>query len=102
MANLELAVPMQADMTFRIASQTKQFTAVAVLQLVQAGKLKLTDTVGSILKDYPAVGRDITVHQLLTHTEGLKNLSRMPEFRENKAKDATLTADGRAVFHASA
>jgi CubicO group peptidase (beta-lactamase class C family) len=53
--------------------------------------LKLTDTVGSILKDYPAVGRDITVHQLLTHTAGLKNLSRMPEFRENKAKDATLT-----------
>jgi CubicO group peptidase (beta-lactamase class C family) len=99
MANLELAVPMQADMKFRIASQTKQFTAVAVLQLVQAGKLKLTDTVGSIVKDYPAVGRDLTVHQLLTHTAGLKNLSRLPEFRENKPKDATL-AEMVALFSA--
>lgn len=99
MANMELAVPMQADMKFRIASQTKQFTAVAVLQLVQAGKLKLTDTVGSILKDYPAVGRDLTVHQLLTHTAGLKNLSRLPEFRENKPKDASL-ADMVALFSA--
>lgn len=97
MANLELGVPMQADMKFRIASQTKQFTAVAVLQLVQAGKLKLTDTVGSILKDYPAVGRDLTVQQLLTHTAGLKNLSRLPEFRENKPKDATL-AEMVALF----
>ena len=99
MANLELAVPMQADMKFRIASQTKQFTAVAVLQLVQAGKLKLTDTVGSIVKDYPAVGRDLTVHQLLTHTAGLNNLSRLPEFRENKPKDATL-AEMVALFSA--
>lgn len=99
MANMELAVPMQADMKFRIASQTKQFTAVAVLQLVQAGKLQLTDTVGSILKDYPAVGRDLTIHQLLTHTAGLKNLSRLPEFRENKPKDATL-ADMVALFSA--
>jgi len=99
MANMELAVPMQADMKFRIASQTKQFTAVAVLQLVQAGKLKLTDTVGSILKDYPAVGRDLTVHQLLTHTAGLKNLSRLSEFRENKPKDASL-ADMVALFSA--
>lgn len=97
MANLELGVPMQADMKFRIASQTKQFTAMAVLQLVQAGKLKLTDTVGSLLKDYPKVGRDITVHQLLTHTAGLKNLSRLPEFRENKPKDATL-AEMVALF----
>jgi CubicO group peptidase (beta-lactamase class C family) len=99
MANMELAVPMQADMKFRIASQTKQFTAVAVLQLVQAGKLKLTDTVGSILKEYPAVGRDLTIHQLLTHTAGLKNLSRLPEFRENKPKDASL-ADMVALFSA--
>ena len=97
MANLELGVPMQADMKFRIASQTKQFTAVAILQLVQAGKLKLTGTVGSILKDYPAVGRDLTVQQLLTHTAGLKNLSRLPEFRENKPKDATL-AEMVALF----
>lgn len=89
-ANLELAVPMQADSNMRLASLTKQFTAVAVLQLVQEGKITLQHKVGQVLPEYPAVGRDITIHQLLTHSSGIPNLSRMPEFKENKAKDAEL------------
>lgn len=96
-ANLELNVPMQADSNLRLASLTKQFTAMAVLQLVNSGKLSLQQTVGQVLPDYPAVGRAITVHQLLTHTSGIPNLSRMPEFRENKAKDASL-AEMVALF----
>lgn len=98
MANLELAVPMQANSNLRLASQTKQFTAMAVLQLVHAGKISLQHKVGAVLKDYPAVGRDISIHQLLTHTSGIPNLSRMPEFKENKAKDATL-AEMLALFN---
>jgi len=90
LADLETATPMRADSNLRLASQTKQFTAMAVLQLVQAGKIKLEHKVGEVLKDYPAVGRDITIKQLLTHSSGIPNLSRMPEFRDNKAKDATL------------
>ena len=90
MANLETATPMRADSNLRLASQTKQFTALAVLQLVQAGKIKLEHKVGTVLPDYPAPGRDVTIKQLLTHSSGIPNLSRMPEFRENKAKAATL------------
>lgn len=90
LANMELSVPMQADSNLRLASLTKQFTAMAVMQLVHSGKLSLQQTVGQILSDYPAVGRAITVQQLLTHTSGIPNFSRMPEFRQNKAKDATL------------
>jgi CubicO group peptidase (beta-lactamase class C family) len=90
LANLETATPMRPDSNLRLASQTKQFTAMAVLQLVQAGKMKLEHKVGEILKDYPAPGRDVTIQQLLTHSSGIPNLSRMPEFRENKAKAATL------------
>lgn len=98
MANLELAVPMQANSNLRLASQTKQFTAMAVLQLVHAGKISLQHKVGEVLKDYPAVGRDISIHQLLTHSSGIVNLSRMPEFKQNKAKDATL-AEMLALFN---
>ena len=59
------------DTTFHIGSITKQFTAAAILLLQDQGKLSVTDTVGKYLPDYPAVGRDITIRQLLTHTSGV-------------------------------
>jgi CubicO group peptidase (beta-lactamase class C family) len=71
MANLELNVPMKTDMVFCLASMTKQFTAVAILQLVQEGKISLTDTVGKFLPDYPSHLKPITLYQLLTHTGGV-------------------------------
>jgi CubicO group peptidase (beta-lactamase class C family) len=77
MANMELGVPMQTDMLFSIASITKQFTAVAVLQLVQQGKLSLNDSVGKFIPDYPAVSKGITIEQLLTHTAGVPNAVNM-------------------------
>jgi CubicO group peptidase (beta-lactamase class C family) len=73
MSNLELGVPMSTDAVFSIASMTKQFTAVAVLQLVEKGTLSLADTVGRFLPDYPVALRGITVEQLLTHTAGVPN-----------------------------
>jgi CubicO group peptidase (beta-lactamase class C family) len=58
---------------FNLASMGKMFTAVAIMQLIESGKLKLEDTVGKILSDYPnkTVRDNITVHQLLTHTSGM-------------------------------
>ncbi|HTV20289.1 MAG TPA: alpha/beta fold hydrolase [Polyangiaceae bacterium] len=57
---------------FRIASMTKMFTAVAVLQLVQAGKLRLDAPLGTYLPDYPNqdIARKVTLDHLLTHTGG--------------------------------
>lgn len=71
MANLELNVPMKEEMVFNIASQTKQFTAVAVLQLIEQGKLSLQDEITKYLPDYPLNGQKITVEHLLTHTAGI-------------------------------
>ena len=57
---------------FRIASITKMFTAVAVLQLVEAGKLKLDDPLAAVLPGVPHA-REVTIRQLLMHTSGIPN-----------------------------
>jgi CubicO group peptidase (beta-lactamase class C family) len=61
------------DTPFLIASVSKQFTAAAVLQLEERGKLKTSDAIGKYLKDAPADKSQITIHQLLTHTWGVGN-----------------------------
>jgi D-alanyl-D-alanine carboxypeptidase len=60
------------DTRFRIGSMNKMFTAVATLQLVQAGKLELDDTVGKHLPGYPNqdIANKVTIHHLLSHTGG--------------------------------
>jgi CubicO group peptidase (beta-lactamase class C family) len=68
---------------FRIGSLSKQFTAVLVLQLVEQGQLKLDGPVADYLPDYPLpAGRQITLHQLLSHTAGLPDFTRLPAFAE--------------------
>jgi len=67
MADLELGVPAKPEMIFRIGSMTKQFTAVAVLQLVKEGKVSFDDPLSKYVPDYPGT-EAITVEQLLTHT----------------------------------
>jgi CubicO group peptidase (beta-lactamase class C family) len=77
MANLELQVPMSADHVFEIGSITKQFTAVAILMLVEAGKLNVQDEITKYLPDYPTQGHTITIHHLLNHTSGIKSYTSM-------------------------
>ena len=70
-ANLELNVPMQPEMVFRIGSMTKQYTAIAVLQLVEKGKISLQDNIQKLIKGSPDKWQSITVENLLTHTSGI-------------------------------
>jgi CubicO group peptidase (beta-lactamase class C family) len=76
-ANVELNTPMQPDNVFRIGSITKQFTAVAILQLVEQGKISLQDSVQKYIKDFPSKGATITIENLLTHTSGLVDYTSM-------------------------
>lgn len=71
-ADREKAIANTIDTRFRIGSMNKMFTATAILQLVQAGKIALTDPVGRHVRDYPnqAIATKVTIHQLLTHTGG--------------------------------
>lgn len=60
-----------AHTSFRVGSITKGFTAVAILQLAEAGLLAPEDTIGAHLPEYPLPGAAVTLHQLLSHTGGL-------------------------------
>jgi CubicO group peptidase (beta-lactamase class C family) len=56
---------------FRLASLTKQFTAMAVMLLVHDGKLRYDETLTEVFPEFPAYGKTITIRQLLNHTSGL-------------------------------
>ena len=71
MADLENDVPATAQTVYRIGSITKQFTSTAVMQLVQDGKVKLDDSIGTYLPTLPVTWRGVTVRQLLNHTSGV-------------------------------
>lgn len=73
-ANMEWEIPNQPDTKFRIASVTKPFTAMLIMQLVAEGKLDLRKPISTYLPDYPKENGDqITLHHLLTHSSGTPN-----------------------------
>ncbi|MGH9873095.1 MAG: serine hydrolase [Pyrinomonadaceae bacterium] len=90
LANVELGVPVEPDMVFRLGSVTKQFTAVAILMLAEQNKLSLDDDITKFLPDYPTKGQKITIEQLLTHTSGIKNYTSLPEWLSLWRKDMTV------------
>ncbi|HUQ83654.1 MAG TPA: serine hydrolase domain-containing protein [Gemmatimonadaceae bacterium] len=71
LADIENGVAVTPATSFRLASVTKQFTAAAILTLVEAGTLGLDDRLGELLPDVPAYARDVTVRQMLAHTSGV-------------------------------
>lgn len=76
---------------YRLASITKQFTAAAILALVEEGKLKLDDRLRRWLPSLPAATDAITIEQLLTHTSGLIDYEDvMPEGTTEQLKDADV------------
>lgn len=79
-ADVEWNVPMPADAIFEIGSITKQFTAVAILQLRDQGKLSLDDDMKKWFPDFDTRGNTVTLRRLLDHTSGIKGLTEMPEF----------------------
>ena len=91
MANLELGVPLQPDMVFRLGSITKQFTAAAILLLEQRGELSVEDPITKHLPDYPVHGHRITVEHLLTHTSGIFNYTAIPGYMAEKVRQDLST-----------
>lgn len=90
-ADREHKTPNTLNTRFRIGSMNKMFTAVATLQLAQAGKLELNDPIGKYLTDYPNkdVASKVTIHQLLTHTGGTGDIFG-PEFEAHRLELRSL------------
>lgn len=86
-ANLETTAAVRRNTAFEIGSVSKQFTAAAVLLLVDDGKLSLDDTVGKHLPDAPELWRPLTLRQMLSHTSGLKDSMQTPDDAKFRADD---------------
>jgi CubicO group peptidase (beta-lactamase class C family) len=80
LADREKGAPVRPSTVFNIGSVTKQFTAAAILKLVGANKIKASDTLSTFFDDVPEDKKDITVHQLLTHTAGISPRTGGPRY----------------------
>jgi CubicO group peptidase (beta-lactamase class C family) len=74
---------------FRLASLTKQFTALAIMQLQTQGKLKVTDSVCQYVDPCPAAWQPITLHNLLTHTSGIPSYTDFMDYESTQMQPAT-------------
>ena len=86
-ADLENAVPMSVQHVFQFASITKQFTAAAVLKLVDEGRIALDEPVTRYLPDAPVQGKSVTVRHLLAHTAGIADYAESPRIPTLKRLD---------------
>lgn len=77
------------DLRFRIGSLTKQFTAAAIMRLVERGKLSLEDELSRWVPEFPLQGHRVTLRQLLNHTSGIRNYLESPAWRARWADDLT-------------
>ncbi len=91
LANVELQVPVKPETVFQSGSVGKQFTATAVMMLVEQGKVGLDDKVSKYLTNAPQSWADIKVRHLLTHTSGLGDYPRDLDLRGDYTEEELLT-----------
>lgn len=90
MANIDWNEPNTPDTVFRIASLTKGFTALALLQFEEQGLLSLKDPLSKYIPDFPR-GNQVTLEQLLMHTSGIRDYTASAEFPSLMGSPANLS-----------
>jgi len=112
--DLQSMAKIDAHTNFRLASCTKQFTAMAIMLLVHDGKLRYDEALTDVFPEFPAYGKTITIRHLLNHTSGLADYESLMEQQEqsggaswseqNQIQDAEVLAllehQGSTVFPA--
>jgi CubicO group peptidase (beta-lactamase class C family) len=93
LADVESKTPCTTASNFRMASVSKQFTATAVMLLVDRGQLSLDDTLDKFFPGFPEYGKKITVKHMLVHTSGL------PHYEELIPKGTTLQLNDEDVLN---
>lgn len=88
LADLSSGARISSATNFRIASVSKQFTAMAILILLEQGKLSLDNTLTDFFPGFPAYGHAITIRQLLNHTSGIRSYEQfIDEYRHTQISD---------------
>ncbi len=90
LANVELQVPVRPETIFQSGSVGKQFTATAVMMLVEEGKIGLDDPLTKYLVRAPSTWREVTVRGLLSHTAGFGDYPEKFDFRKDWTEDELL------------
>lgn len=103
LANLEDRTPCDTETNFRLASLTKQFTAMAVMLLWERKKLWLDGRLGDFLPEFPEHAKQVTIRHLLTHTAGLMDYEELiPAGTRTPVRDrdvlGLLAQEGRTYF----
>jgi CubicO group peptidase (beta-lactamase class C family) len=96
LANVELQVPVKPESIFQSGSVGKQFTATAVMMLVESGKISLEDAVSKYLTNAPENWAGIKVRHLLTHTSGLSDYPSGFDYRRDYTEDELITRMSKA------
>jgi len=91
MADSAAATPNSPSTRFRIASMSKQFTAMAVMRLQAEGRLSTADPICTYLPDCPAAWKPITIRELLSHTSGIPDYTSLADFSATQAVSVTPT-----------
>jgi CubicO group peptidase (beta-lactamase class C family) len=86
-ANIAASRAATPAMIYEIGSITKQFTAAAVMRLVEQGKVKLDDDMSKYIPQFPLQGRHVTIRQLLNHTSGIHSYTSSPDWQNTWSKD---------------
>jgi CubicO group peptidase (beta-lactamase class C family) len=90
MANVELQAPVEPETLFQSGSMGKQFTATAVMMLVEEGKINLDDSLTKYFPDAPASWNQVKVRHLLSHTAGFGDYPKNFDFRKDYTEDELL------------
>jgi CubicO group peptidase (beta-lactamase class C family) len=90
LSNVELQVPVKPETVFQSGSVGKQFTATAVMMLVEEGKVGLEDPLTKYFPDAPASWKQVTVRELLSHTAGFGDYPDKFNFRKDWTEDQEL------------
>src|SRR5437016_5977602 len=102
LANVELQVPVKPETVFKSGSVGKQFTATAVMMLVEQGKIGLDDPLTKYFPDAPASWSEVKIRRLLSHTAGFTDYPEKFEFRKDWTEDELLKmVEGIPLAYAS-
>lgn len=98
MADIERAIANSPSTKFRLASLTKQFTAMAILLLQESKRLNVEDQVSKHLSNAPRHWRDVTIEHLLRNTSGLTDFTGLPDFEQFRKFERRTAEDTIASF----